>query len=508
MIAELRRNILPITVFTILFVLELSAILALNHGYFSYTLDDPYIHLAMAENILKGHYGVNLSEYSAPSSSILWPFLLAPFAGISFGHYVPLVINFLSSIGIIMIFGRIIRQISDDSMIAELMICLMIPLSNLIGLAFTGMEHSLQVFLAAAMALGMIRCEENGTVPSWFCWVIIAGPLIRYENLALSVPALAYLLIQKQYQAFWVSSGILMLSIVGFSLFLHQLGLGFLPSSVVSKSTPVYHSGSLKYILINLKTNIAFREGGWLLLALFLCLCRIFGNQSASADKRLAGWILTAISLHFLFGRFGWFYRYEVYIWAAAIAMLLRLYAPSLSRFFNFEKKEVVVFLAFVLSLIIGGGYFQAITDTPLAANNIYEQHFQMHRFITEYYPKPAAVHDLGWVSYKNDRYILDLGGLASEKALKNRWSEDPSWMNILAKQHDVKLAMVNDNWFKPPHNWILIGRLHLGKTNITPANSAVTFYVLDKNSIPEIISCLDQFVKTLPDGMKFVFRQ
>ncbi len=508
MIAEIKRNILPITVFSILFVLELSAILALNHGIFSYTLDDPYIHLAMAENILKGHYGVNIGEYSAPSSRILWPFLLAPFAGTNPGHYVPLVINFLSSVGVILLFGRIIGRLSDKPVITGVMVCLMIPLSNLIGLAFTGMEHSLQVFLAVAMVLGMIRCEETGAVPAWFCWTIIAGPLIRYEHLALSVPALAYLLMRKQYRAFWISIGVLTIAIFGFSLFLHQLGLGFLPSSVVSKSTPVYHGGSLKYILINLKTNLAFREGAWLLLALFLFLCRIFDNHSAPSSKRLAVWIMTALSLHFLFGRFGWFYRYEVYIWAAAIAMLLCLYAPSLNRLCSMEKKEVIVFLAFVLTLIIGGGYFQVITDTPLAANNIYEQHFQMRRFITEYYPKPAAVHDLGWVSYRNDRYILDLGGLASEEALKNRWADDPSWMNILAKKHDVKLAMVNDNWFKPPQDWILLGRLHLGKTRITPANSVVTFYVLDENSIPEIIRCLEQFIETLPDGVKFVFRQ
>lgn len=42
-----------------------------------YTLDDPYIHLSLAENLLRGHYGVNLDEVASPSSSILYPFLLA-----------------------------------------------------------------------------------------------------------------------------------------------------------------------------------------------------------------------------------------------------------------------------------------------------------------------------------------------------------------------------------------------------------------------------------------------
>src|SRR5687768_7918900 len=38
-------------------------------GDFSYTLDDPYIHLALAENIAIGHYGIDPSESSAPASS-------------------------------------------------------------------------------------------------------------------------------------------------------------------------------------------------------------------------------------------------------------------------------------------------------------------------------------------------------------------------------------------------------------------------------------------------------
>src|SRR5262245_18537055 len=67
--------------FTLLTVFgaELGAILVLNEGHLVYNLDDPYIHLALAENIARGQYGVNLEEVSAPSSSILWPLLLVPF---------------------------------------------------------------------------------------------------------------------------------------------------------------------------------------------------------------------------------------------------------------------------------------------------------------------------------------------------------------------------------------------------------------------------------------------
>ena len=32
-----------------------------------YSLDDPYIHLALARQILHGHYGINPGEFAAPS---------------------------------------------------------------------------------------------------------------------------------------------------------------------------------------------------------------------------------------------------------------------------------------------------------------------------------------------------------------------------------------------------------------------------------------------------------
>lgn len=65
-------------------------ILVETKGHFTYTLDDPYIHLALAKNIWLGHYGINPGEMSSPSSSLLWPFVLAPFAAIpAFFEWVP-----------------------------------------------------------------------------------------------------------------------------------------------------------------------------------------------------------------------------------------------------------------------------------------------------------------------------------------------------------------------------------------------------------------------------------
>ena len=47
-------------------LLAIAAVLAGNGGAFAYPLDGPYIHLALAEQILHGHYGLNPGEPASP----------------------------------------------------------------------------------------------------------------------------------------------------------------------------------------------------------------------------------------------------------------------------------------------------------------------------------------------------------------------------------------------------------------------------------------------------------
>src|SRR6185295_1118807 len=141
------------------------------------------------------------------------------------------------------------------------------------------------------------------------------------------------------------------------------------------------------------------------------------------------------------------------------------------------------------------------------ASNNIYEQQYQMHRFVTDFYKKPVAVNDIGWVSYKNDGYVLDLYGLASIEALKLRQAGgNDDWMSRLAKSKDVELAMVydDDQGFikKIPATWRKIGQLRLSKRRITPSRASVAFYALTPGATEEIRDLAEAFSRTLPPGV------
>jgi hypothetical protein len=119
-----------------------------------------------------------------------------------------------------------------------------------------------------------------------------------------------------------------------------------------------------------------------------------------------------------------------------------------------------------------------------------------------------VAVVDLGRVAYENESFVLDLWGLASPAALQHRRSgSGPDWMNDLAMEKDVKLAMIYDFRFvELPQNWRPVGSLHLGRRRTSAADDSVTFYALDEATAQQLHSQLEAFRQTLPPGVTFHF--
>ena len=507
-----RWILVPVCIFLFLFILEIILILRFNNGHFVYTLDDAYIHLSLAENIAQGTYGVNLGEPSAPASSIIWPFILVPFSKFPFAYLVPLIINLFSAIGTIIICSKIILLIFEKLLSRKLLpFCilisvLVIPAFNLIALAFTGMENSLQVFMTSLLLFGLFQIAGNKKPGWWFYLAIIIAPLVRFENLALSIPALIFTF-KLNRRASILSAILIIIPIVGFSLFLHSLGLGILPSSILVKSDTVLSAGQPISILGNLLRNIALhRQGLVLLLLLFWLFYISFRFKIAAGERIITRTALCAVILHLLFGKIEYDNRYEIYSWISILLTLLYLHRVSITRLVETKPAyQYVLFFCFFAGLTCTP-YIVSIYETPLASNNIYCQHYQMRRFVTEYYPVNVAVNDIGLVSYQNDNYVLDLWGLASRKAFFHRLKkDDPNWIEILCSEHDVKFAMIYDRWFPSlPKNWIPVAELVIRRKKISPAFSKVTFYAVGEDSRTAVMPWLTEFKKNLPDGIRF----
>lgn len=458
----------------------LTLLLWTSGGVFTYTLDDPYIHLALAKNIFLGNYGINLSEVSAPSSSIVWPFLLAPFYLLgNFFEYIPFLINLLCLCTLVQVMSSLFSGVKTTVrfvLIAAIAISL-----NLYGLVFTGMEHSLQVLLVALIIFPILKAvpEKVIKIPTYAWLAIVMLPLVRYEGLAISLPVLAYLFAKGEKNKAATAFAAITLSLLAFSYYLYSKGLGILPSSVLAKSS---HNG-LTATVANLRLNI--KTYGFLLIPVGMMI-HFYWNK-----ERLLGFVLLAVTcLHFVFGQFGWFGRYENYYLIFIILIGARILI---------DIKAKLLPTVFLLPLAFAS-LVNPTFATPLAAANIFNQQGQMAR-LAQLLGEPVAVNDLGLMALRSDQYVLDLWGLGSIEALRYRLSDDnANWISTLMNKNKVKYAFVYDEWFKSrPLEWRKVGELKLLQKRVMTSSDRVSLYAVDAASAENLRQAIGLFSQRYP---------
>lgn len=478
---------------------------------FSYTLDDPYIHLAVAEEITKGNYGVNPAEFAAPCSSFIWPFLLAPFVRLPFGDLAPLLLNIAAiSLTITVVLRRLRALLPDKdgtsrALARILIVASLLIVSNAIGLAYVGMEHCLQVLVAVVAVDAILAVAAGERIRPWHFAGIIGCPLVRYENFALVAAAVGFLALERRWLAAAACLAAPIVILGAFGAFLVSHGLAPLPTSVLAKGgSGGIVEGAPDRLIASLMNN-----RGVVIAAVGAALAAIaIVRRPFDSTSRAALCIAGAGLLHMAVGTYGWYNRYEAYIIAALFFGLIGIglaVAPRIAL----DSPGRVGAAVLMVAVVTGFPYLHAVSTIPRAANNIYEQQYQMHRFVTENWKRPVAVNDLGWVAYRNDQRVLDLWGLASKEALEARLSnQDTGWMDEMTRNQGVDLAVIYQSWFGPlPDSWLKVGELRLSGPRITPADSAVAFYATDRSNAAEIESLLAGFRPTLPTGVQLLLR-
>jgi hypothetical protein len=160
----------------------------------------PTFHLAIAESISRGLYGINAQEYSSPSSSIIFPFLLSPFVFLGVEKLAPLALGLISNAASTwMIAGFFHRHViaggsGDHDRAWLLLVPLLLVSVNAIALPFVGMEHPLHLLAVVLTITGLARLGETARMNGALAIGLMMGPLIRFEGLALSGAVLLILL--------------------------------------------------------------------------------------------------------------------------------------------------------------------------------------------------------------------------------------------------------------------------------------------------------------------------
>ncbi|MBB3939409.1 hypothetical protein GGR39_001049 [Novosphingobium fluoreni] len=495
-------------------------------GHFFYALDDPYIHLSIAENIARGHYGINLEEYSSPSSSIIYPFLLAPFAWLGIERMVPLLIGVASMAAILwLVSGFFARHViaggTREHSLGWLLLAPFLVLAiNGVALPIAGMEHPLHVLTVVLTILGLVNLGETGRMPPVLLIGIFLAPLFRFEGLALSSAAIVVLVLKGRKRAAIGLTAAIGLSLLSYGVFMHLHGLPLLPSSVMVKSTvsaAAADQGPLRVvagIAQNLVGSFKNRWGTLLLVGIVLLLPALGTIRARHRDGRMALdldtramvalAVIGAVAAHLVLGAYGWFGRYEVYILTALLLAVIYVLSHAIRRIEPGWLRIATCALALTL---LDFSYVKTTWDTPGAARNVYEQQYQLHRFVTDFFRHPVAVNDIGYVSYRNDGFVLDLYGLGSEEARKllKSGNRDLDSFAAMVQRHHVPLAMIYQNWFQgaAPSGWVPIAQLTTDK--VTSGDSTVTFYLTDPSRREELMHALRRFAPTLPRRVKFV---
>jgi hypothetical protein len=478
-----RARLLAAWFGALLLVLVSGAVMA---GGLHYTLDDVYIHLSVAENALRGTWGVNLGEPSSPSSSILYPLLLCLTEMAGLGTLGPLLLAGSAAAAGVALMSGLIETALPDRPTRWLGGLLGLLVTSSVALPLTGMEHSLHVLASLAVLTGLLRLARQGRWPAWATCALIALPFIRFEGLALAGLVLLALVWSRRPGPALTACIAMAVGVAAYAAMMAASALPLIPDSVTSKSTVADAAasgglaGTFGSLAGNLAANLSARQGQVLALAI-----PVLGFLWAlTRDLRLLPLTLVAmltVAAHLTGGRIGWFGRYEVYAAAAALAVMLMLVRG---------KAGQILLLGW--AFLAAPPYIETTIRSPAASRNVAEQQYQMHVVLTRFYPKPAAVNDLGWASYRNDAHVLDLWGLGSTevRTLRAEGRFDAGAMDRLVRQDQVGLAMLYRDWFPEiPAGWIAVA--DLTSPAVSAGSSTVTFFATSPGSLPEVRAAL-----------------
>jgi hypothetical protein len=448
-------------------------------------------------------YGLNAGEYSSPSSSILWPIFLIPFVKLPFYTYVPLILNIVFSLLTVWTIIYIVLLAVENKLRSSqlvLLICVLLLSSNLIGLIYLGMEHSLQVLLSVLCLLGLLLESQNNKIVWWFPLILIAGPLVRYENLSFSMPILVYLFLSGYRKVSLMTMLSLITTLMAFSGFLYAINQPLLPASILRKGNINEFQSIFDFVAHNFLINLK-RAGGlhFVFLVFILSLITLFTHISKRYKKMCIIFII-AILLHMCCGRLALYFRYGMYLYVSTILWLTYLFLTMV------RKVSAMKFTAALLALIIFSySHLMVLVKLPEATNNIYLQQYQMRNFAIHILQGPVAVNDIGLVSYNNPFKVQDLFGLGNTTIQTYHNSLNPEKIASLVQKTNIKIVMIYRNWFKViPPKWSVLGCLKLCQPTISVPVKDVHFYLTDALYKDESIYWITQFKSQLPKGAAF----
>ena len=495
--------------------------LARTQGHLIYPLDDTYMHLTLARNLaIYGQLGFSRHDFVFASSSPLFTVLLATtFRAVGVNVATPILLNLFFAVLLLCVSYFLFRKWGVPKALALLSLTALIVLPPLPLMILSGMEHVMQAFFAI-VCLGLITAVWDDRVVSAPRQLALGtaaflATATRYESIFLLSAACSLLWLSGRVRA-----GLLLLigMVLGIGLpgiFSVLQGGTFLPVSVLLKGNLPAPTISGLLTFANRSLNTAM-ENSYLVLLLAAILIGCYCAQQARGtfwNRSTATGVIwiTACLLHLVFARMGWVYRYEAYMIAGSCFLLtvnpefiLRAQMALQSGLWLYP-----VALSVLLIIPFVGRTKGAWRIYPTATANIYEQQYQMARFLERNYSSGrVALNDIGAVSFYSDVKIFDIFGLASPEVARAKMAGlfDKARLSQLSEAAGSQIAIAYEHWdFEMPGGlpaaWKKVGSWTIAN-NAVCGSSTVFFFAAHPEEVPRLRSALVEFESELPESV------
>jgi hypothetical protein len=495
-----------------------------NDNHLIYTLDDPYIHMAMAKNLVQHNVlGVDRYGFSSSTSSPLWTVLIAVSYGLAgIREWIPGVWALLFAIASLYMTDLICRRFGLAPIFRFIVCILVLYFTPLIALISTGMEHTMHLFFVLLLFLYFVSLLESHIrrTLALVCLAALLATASRYETLFIVGP---FTLILFCYRRF--ASGVLLLAaalvpVVLYGVFSFSNGGYFLPNSLMMKGV-FYEITGLRSVIDSLLyagfvklTNVSYLFNVCILLLLSSIRCNYMGRHALF-------WVSLALPLtmllHLQYALTGWFYRYEGYLIALGMVIVAVTFladarlrgAESLGIRRAGQNLAIALLGLLLLWPLVWRGKYSYESIVP-ASRNIYEQQYQMARFLADEFDPGTrvAVNDLGAVTFYADIEVLDLVGIGSvefaQATRAGQWGKD--FISESLEAHETEFVIVYMNWFDDgrelPDHLIPVSRWTISN-NVVCGGDAVTFFGTTVENAKRLHESLARFSKELPSTVR-----
>ena len=460
-------------------------------GQVGYMIDDGYIHLSLARNLLQtGTWGLSPHVFCGASSSPVWTALLSLTlaAGLVPPAWIPLGLSLLSALAVLAVSTLVLRAYRIGAAATLVGLVAMVFVTPLTTLVFMGMEHALHLCLFIGFAHFAVKVlHERPSRPRTVWALAVLATLMagtRYEGLFAVAAAALFLLIQRRWARVLLMAAAGFFPMMAFGLYALGQGGPFLPNSLLMKGDFPQASAAGLFRFIFLEQQHGFQVCTALLETVLLLAVAYFvlpsDDQSAARRRTWIVLWLTTVFLHLQFAPIqAGMQRYEAYLVGSGLLILVLISGPVAARLVTGARRALlahparhaptallVVMVALSLSEPYVGRAVALMRFVPSFCEREYDRNHMSGLFLHEFYrDRTVAVCDLGATSWYSGSRLVDLWGLGTTDVTRayRAGSFNRAWAANYCTEHQVEIAILHSFFVEGrlqgvPAGWTLVG--------------------------------------------------